>query len=131
MFKLSRITDLPRRVSRPGAYEVPADLDLRALARSLAPAEPTASALVAVRPGKGPTLRRRGEADGRRSRRRLPAGFEVFRVGYGDLPAHGRGDHPLRRRRPRGRPAGAARGRPVALHRVVEARSSPVDGVGA
>ncbi len=41
MFKLSRISDLPRRVSRPGAYEVPADLDLRSLARSLAPAEPT------------------------------------------------------------------------------------------
>ncbi len=41
MFKLSRISDTPRRVSRPGAYEVPADLDLRSLARSLAPAEPT------------------------------------------------------------------------------------------
>jgi uncharacterized protein YggE len=33
MFKLSRITDLPRRISRPGAFAVPADLDLRALAR--------------------------------------------------------------------------------------------------
>ncbi len=83
MFKLSRMTDLPKRVSRSGAYEVPADLDLRSLARSLAPREPTRQALVAVRPGKGPTLRRRGEpAEASAS---LPAGFEVFRVGYGDL----------------------------------------------
>ena len=41
MFKLSRITDQPKRISRHGAYEVPADLDLRTLARSLAPREPT------------------------------------------------------------------------------------------
>ncbi len=86
MFKLSRMTDLPKRVSRSGAYEVPADLDLRSLARSLAPQEPTQQALVAVRPGKGPTLRRRGElTDSANHPRTLPAGFEVFRVGYGDL----------------------------------------------
>ena len=30
-----------KRVSRAGSYEVPADLDLRRLARSLAPREPT------------------------------------------------------------------------------------------
>ena len=39
MFKLSRMADLPRRASRAGAYQVPADLDLRSLARSLAPRE--------------------------------------------------------------------------------------------
>ena len=83
MFKLSRISDEPKRVSRPAAYEVPADLDLRALARSLAPAEPTQQALVAVRLGKGPTLRRRGEAVS--SAQPLPGGFEAFAVGYGDL----------------------------------------------
>ena len=86
MFKLSRMTDLPKRVSRPGAYEVPADLDLRALARSLAPQEPTRQALVAIRPGKGPTLRRRGElAETPDASRTLPAGFQMFRVGYGDV----------------------------------------------
>ena len=53
MFKLSRITDLPRRVSRAGAYQVPADLDLRRLARSLAPPEPTATATLAIRAGTG------------------------------------------------------------------------------
>jgi proteasome accessory factor B len=89
MFKLARIADVPKRVSRAGAFEVPADLDLRALARSLAPAEPTQSALVAVRAGKGPTLRRRGEpaAVPSTSRLKLPAAFETFRVGYGDLPS--------------------------------------------
>ena len=82
MFKLSRITDLPRRVSRAGAYEVPADLDLRALARSLAPAEATHTALLAVRTGKGPTLRRRGEPAA--SPVELPAGFAVLAVPYAD-----------------------------------------------
>ena len=93
MFKLSRISDTPRRVSKPGAYEVPPDLDLRALARALAPAEPTNTALLAVRAGKGPTLRRRGEAvpetgpDSAPTSRpsgRLPSGFEIFTVPYAD-----------------------------------------------
>ena len=61
MFKLSRITDQPRKVSRAGAYAVPADLDLRALARSLAPREPTETALLAIRKGRAPALARRGE----------------------------------------------------------------------
>lgn len=88
MFKLSRIISTPRRVSREGAYEVPADLDLRRLARSLAPDEPRTSALVAVRPGKAPGLRRRGRrltaeelAD---LDQRWPNGFEVVEVGYAD-----------------------------------------------
>ena len=54
MFKLSRIADRPRKVSRPGAYAVPDDLDLRALARSLAPREPTETALLAIRKGRAP-----------------------------------------------------------------------------
>jgi proteasome accessory factor B len=85
MFKLSRITDLPRAVSRPGAYAVPDDLDLRSLARSLAPREPTERAVLAVRAGRAPALRRRGvpaetELD-------LPSGFEVVAVTFGDLHA--------------------------------------------
>lgn len=88
MFKLSRIADLPRRTSRPGAYQVPTDLDLRGLARSLAPREVTAIALLAIRSGRAPTLSRRGERvelDPELASPALPNGFEVFAVGYSDL----------------------------------------------
>jgi proteasome accessory factor B len=61
MFKLARMTDLPRRASKAGAYQVPTDLDLRSLARSLAPREPTETALLAVRAGRAPALTRRAE----------------------------------------------------------------------
>jgi proteasome accessory factor B len=83
MFKLARISDRPKRVSRAGAYQVPESLDLRSLARSLNPREPTASATLAIRAGKAPALRRQGEA-GTWSRS-LPGGFEVYEVGYSDL----------------------------------------------
>jgi proteasome accessory factor B len=83
MFKLSRMTDLPRRVSRAGSYQVPADLDLRRLARSLAPREPTETAVLAIRTGKAPALARRGEPT--TSDAQLPAGFGVYAVGFGDL----------------------------------------------
>ncbi len=83
MFKLSRITDQPRNSSRPGAYEVPDDLDLRSLARSLAPPEPTATALLAIRTGKAPTLSRRAEPAA--FDHELPSGFEVYRVGYSEI----------------------------------------------
>jgi proteasome accessory factor B len=104
MFKLSRILDLPKRVSRAGAYEVPESLDLRQLARSLAPPEPTAAATLGVRTGKAPALRRRGVrplprpglVEGRPSTGSghgpstgseppLPIGFEVVEVGYADI----------------------------------------------
>ena len=93
MFKLTRITDKPRRLSKVGAYQVPEDLDLRALARSLAPREPTRTASVAVRAGKGPTLRRQGRPTEDTARHqasgtdevRLPAGFEILAVGFSDL----------------------------------------------
>ncbi|MCW2810227.1 MAG: pafB [Friedmanniella sp.] len=61
MFKLSRMAGPPDRVSKPAAYEVPADLDLRERARSLGPQEPTGQAVLAVRHGKAPSLSRRGE----------------------------------------------------------------------
>jgi len=83
MFKLSRMTTLPRRASRAGSYQVPADLDLRRLARALAPREPTEAALLAIRTGKAPALARRGElatADVK-----LPAGFGVYAVRFSDL----------------------------------------------
>ncbi len=83
MFKLSRITDLPHRESRPGAYEVPDDLDLRALARSLAPRDPTQATVLAIRSGRAPTLRRRGTEA--RTELPLPAGFDVVTVSFSDL----------------------------------------------
>ncbi len=83
MYKLARIVDLPKTVSRAGAYAVPPDLDLRALARSLAPQEPTATAVLAIRSGRAPTLSRRGHPGG--SALALPVGFEVYAVGYSDL----------------------------------------------
>lgn len=88
MFKLSRILDTPRRVSKEGAYEVPPDLDLRTLARSLAPDEPRATAVVAIRPGRAPGLRRRGRPvpDARLSElaHGWPQGFDVVEVRYAD-----------------------------------------------
>lgn len=88
MFKLSRISTPVKRVSKEGAYEVPEDLDLRSLARSLGPAEPRASAVVAVRPGKAPSLRRRGHPVPAERQADLdfawPNGFEVVEVRYGD-----------------------------------------------
>jgi len=83
MFKLSRITDAPRRISKPGAYQVPDDLDLRSLARSLAPREPTEHALLAIRTGRAPALRRRGGPA--TTHVGLPSGFEVCTVAFGDL----------------------------------------------
>jgi proteasome accessory factor B len=83
MFKLTRITDKPRRVSKVGAYQVPDDLDLRALARSLDPREPHRTAVVALRSGRGPTLRRRGRPAS--TDVPLPAGFETLEVRFSDL----------------------------------------------
>ena len=62
---------------------MPADLDLRRLARSLAPREPTETAVLAIRAGKAPALARRGEPG--ISDVKLPAGFAVYAVGFSDL----------------------------------------------
>ncbi len=59
MFRVSRIVGDVVEVGAPGSYEPPADLDLRALAASLAPAQPHSSATVRVRTGAGDALRRR------------------------------------------------------------------------
>ncbi|WP_114559493.1 helix-turn-helix transcriptional regulator, partial [Desertihabitans aurantiacus] len=61
MFKMSRILDQPEVVAGPDAFEVPADVDVRALSRSLDPAPATGEAVVAVRADRAPRLRRRGE----------------------------------------------------------------------
>ena len=86
MFKISRITDVPVVGVEPDSYVVPPDLDLAALARSLEPGEPDATAVVAVRADFAPQLRRRGvpiEAPVP-----LPPGYTAYEVPYasqGDL----------------------------------------------
>jgi proteasome accessory factor B len=62
---------------------VPENLDLRSLVRSLTPREPTASAVLAIRAGKAPALRRRGTPTP--ATVALPGGFEVYSVGYSEL----------------------------------------------
>jgi proteasome accessory factor B len=59
MFRVSRIEGEVRTDGNPHEYDVPADLDLRALASSLAPPHPHSSARVLVRHGAGNGLRRR------------------------------------------------------------------------
>jgi proteasome accessory factor B len=83
MFKLSRILDAPHRASKPGAYVVPADVDLRSLARSLAPREPTQETLLALRSGSAPALRRRSRPAS--TTVELPDGFDVGQVAFSDL----------------------------------------------
>lgn len=92
-FKLGRVVGTPTLQGQAGAYEVPeADLDAR-LAR-LEPSTGDAEALVAIRDGFAPELRRRGQPA---SDVEAPAaGFSVYRLAYGErtdvageLAAHG------------------------------------------
>ena len=58
MFRVSRISGDVTPIGPPGSSVAPADLDLRALASSLAPPTPHASATVRIRDGAGEPLRR-------------------------------------------------------------------------
>ena len=53
MFRVSRIVGAVMPIGEPGAYEPPADIDLRALTESLAPPQPHSTAQVRVRAGAG------------------------------------------------------------------------------
>lgn len=59
MFRVSRIVGQVQSGGVAGSYQPPDGLDLRALARSLAPPEPHTLATVRVRTGTGDALRRR------------------------------------------------------------------------
>ncbi|WP_292678642.1 WYL domain-containing protein [Nocardioides sp.] len=61
VFRLSRVEGRPRKVGAPGAYEVPADVDLGEVARRLAPAVSTERVVLLVRQGAGLSLRRDAE----------------------------------------------------------------------
>lgn len=76
-FKVSRITSTPQLVGRPGSYQVPDQVDARI---SLDAHEQTQHALIAVRAGHAPTLRRRGEPV--ETEQSLPEGFSAWRVPY-------------------------------------------------
>lgn len=94
MFKLARISDLPRPIGAPGAYAVPEGTDVRELARSLDPTPATHSCVLAIRGSRAPTLRRRATvADAPAD---LPDGFATYAVAYADrddivaeIAAHG------------------------------------------
>ena len=58
VFRLSRMQGEVRLVGAPGAYEVPPDTDVRAIARRMAPPTPTATAVLLVREGAGHGFRR-------------------------------------------------------------------------
>ena len=71
IFRLSRIQGEARRSGRPGSYDIPAGVDIRAMARRLAPDSPNESVTVLVRHDAGGGLRRaRGHGRDRRTRPR-------------------------------------------------------------
>ncbi|GAB7189583.1 WYL domain-containing protein [Kineococcus sp. NUM-3379] len=62
VFRLSRIQGAVRRTGKPGAYDVPADLDPRAVVAGTVTERAPVRAVLRVRPGAGLTLRRRAAA---------------------------------------------------------------------
>lgn len=81
MFRLSRIEG-DVSTGEPASYLPPDDLDLRALAVSLAPPSPHRSATIRVRAGSGDLLRRRASASGE-----AEDGWTEVELPYGDQSA--------------------------------------------
>jgi proteasome accessory factor B len=79
MFRLSRIEG-EVILGEPGSCQPPEDLDLRALAASLAPPSPHSSATVRVRAGAGDLLRRRATAS-----QEAEEGWTEIQLPYGDV----------------------------------------------
>ena len=91
MFKVTRIDAPAEPIGRPGSYRVP-EVDLDAAWERLEPRGTDAEAIIAVRPGRAPELRRRG----RSVPEPAPAGYEALAVSYaraadfvGEVCAHG------------------------------------------
>lgn len=85
LFKLRRMASVPRTVGKAGAFDRP-DADLDALMTALTPPEADATAVLAIRDGRAPALRRKGE----QVTRDVPAGFGCWAVPYataGDMVA--------------------------------------------
>lgn len=81
VFKLSRMTRRPTLLGAPHAYLVPPGVDLDALAAQLEPDEPDSTAVLAIREGCAPSLRRGGELLARQPEG-LPEGYRAWRVRY-------------------------------------------------
>lgn len=64
MFRLSRITGDVRRIGVQGSYQLPADLDVRAMAAQLSPPGAVGTAALRLRQGTGLALRRRATSVG-------------------------------------------------------------------
>lgn len=64
VFRLSRIQGETRKDGRPGSYDIPADVDLSAVTRRLAPVPDRVTAVVLVRRGSAWPLRRDAEESG-------------------------------------------------------------------
>nr|NLI50776.1 WYL domain-containing protein [Propionibacterium sp.] len=99
LFKVTRISDAPAPVGRPGAYEIPA-LDLAESLAALEPAPATAEALLAIADAAAPDLRRRATpaaaAAAHTPAGGAPPGYGLYRWPYaedrdaaGELAAHG------------------------------------------
>ncbi|MDR0284424.1 MAG: WYL domain-containing protein [Propionibacteriaceae bacterium] len=78
MFRVSRIEDRPRRAGEPGAYTLPATDTIDERAKSLEPAPPVATVVVALRESAAGDLRRRGTPAGVAT----PEGYEAVAVPY-------------------------------------------------
>jgi proteasome accessory factor B len=61
VFRLSRVRGEARAVGEPAAYDVPDGVDIREVARRLAPAPVATEVTLLLRPGAGHSLRRAGE----------------------------------------------------------------------
>ena len=88
MFRLSRVVGAPVLEGDPGAYEVPAGTDLRAIAGRLAPDTPARTAVLRARPGKAVGLRHRARVvAGPDGADVDPEGWDRLEVGFGRLDA--------------------------------------------
>lgn len=93
LFKVARVDALAERIGRPGSYRVP-DIDLDAAWRALEPQQADAEAVLAIRPGRAPELRRRARPAGPGAG--APPGYDALVVSYaragdfvGEVCAHG------------------------------------------
>lgn len=91
MFKVTRIDAPAQTIGKPGSYQVP-EVDLDAAWERLEPRGTDAEAIVAIRPGRAPELRRRGRPETAPA----PPGYELHAVSYaraadfvGEVCAHG------------------------------------------
>lgn len=79
-FKLSRIEGEAKLVGKPGAYQIPDDVDLHQVRRSLDRSQPDATAVIALRAGRAAELRR--FAAPVETQVPLPADFQAYRISY-------------------------------------------------